>query len=98
MLHILQPENTDPKNLLAVQYYKKISTDILLSQSFSDTDFFDKESKERVVEVMNAYIIAILAGDIPDAGDALSQAKAALNIFIAVHRTGLVKLLISWLQ
>ena len=79
VLHILQPENVDPKDLLAVQYTKKIYTVTLLSQSFSDTDFVDKESKERVREVMVEYINAILAGVIPDAGDALKQAQEVLN-------------------
>ena len=84
VLHILQPESADfdPKKLLAVQYTKMIYNVVLLSQSFSDTDFVDKESKERVKEVMVAYINAILAGNIPDAGNALAQAQIALNPII----------------
>ena len=82
VLHILQPENVKPIDLLAVQYTKKIYTVTLLSQSFSDTDFVDDESKERVQEVMVAYINAILDGKIPEAGDALKQAQEALNPII----------------
>ena len=84
VLHILQPESADidPKKLLAVQYTKTIYNVVLLSHSFSDTDFVDKESQERVKEVMVAYINAILTGNIPDAGDAQAQAQKALNPII----------------